>query len=308
MPAAYAHITMVNAVALPKYLDAIPAFPLETKQAVMQQIKFCELGAMSPDYPYLALTLSPDQAHWADLMHYVNTVGMIRAGISQVARLTGEPRLKGLAWLLGYAAHVAADVTVHPVVRLRVGDYEEHKTAHRTCEMHEDVYIFARRMHLQVTLAEFLQGGIGGCGCQGDPNRLDPTIEALWDSMLAESYPAEHAQGAPRFGLWRRGFDLIMEGCSGSTMVCLARHVAPNCGLAYPATDALDSTYLHALQVPGGVLEYEAVFEKALQSISYLWGQVAQGVITGNLGTLATATTWNLDTGQDESNRLVFWS
>ena len=85
MPAAYAHITMINAVALPKYLDAIPGFPQEAKQAVMQETSFCELGAISPDYLYLALTVNPDQAHWADLMHYVSTVGIIRAPVCRLS-------------------------------------------------------------------------------------------------------------------------------------------------------------------------------------------------------------------------------
>ena len=52
--------------------------------------------------------------------------------------MEGEEKRKRLAWLFGYAAHVTMDVTIHPIVELKVGPYAENKRAHRVCEMHQD--------------------------------------------------------------------------------------------------------------------------------------------------------------------------
>ena len=143
MPGAYAHITLVNQAREPARLDAIDEFPDEGKRIAAQNLNFLELGAVSPDYPYLAI-LDGDSGAWADLMHYVNTGGMIQEGIRRARELDGLAQEKCLAWLMGYVAHVATDVTIHPVVQLKVGPYEQNKGAHRHCEMHQDVHIYQR--------------------------------------------------------------------------------------------------------------------------------------------------------------------
>jgi len=50
MPGAYAHITMVNKLKEPQRLERIPGFPHDAIAAVLKYFKFCELGAVSPDY------------------------------------------------------------------------------------------------------------------------------------------------------------------------------------------------------------------------------------------------------------------
>ena len=102
MPAAYAHITLANVLSEPQRLERIPGFPTEAIPAILDYFKFCELGAVSPDYPYLALGDS-GAAIWADLMHYEQTVEVIRAGVRHLRTVEKPARDKGLAWLLGYA-------------------------------------------------------------------------------------------------------------------------------------------------------------------------------------------------------------
>jgi len=51
---------------------------------------------------------------------------------------------------------VVADVTIHPILELKVGSYAEHKMGHRTCEMHQDAYIFQRLNLGDVGLSEHL--------------------------------------------------------------------------------------------------------------------------------------------------------
>ena len=133
MPGAYAHITMVNVLAESARLEGL-GFSNAAASGLLRYFKFCELGAVSPDYPYLVVGDSA-AAKWADLMHYERTGDVLRAGISGVKTLSGDKRDRAFAWLLGYLAHVATDVTIHPVVELKVGEYAQNKTAHRVCEM-----------------------------------------------------------------------------------------------------------------------------------------------------------------------------
>jgi len=101
MPGAYAHITLVNQFRDTNRLDRIDGLPTVAKSALFDWFKFCELGAVSPDYPFLAVGDS-DAAEWADLMHYTRTGEIIRAGVKHLRLLHGEPQRKCLAWLLGY--------------------------------------------------------------------------------------------------------------------------------------------------------------------------------------------------------------
>lgn len=63
--------------------------------------------------------------------------------------------------------HVAADITVHPVVELKVGPYAQNQTAHRTCEMNQDAFIWQRLNLGELGYADRVQQNIGSCtrGC-----------------------------------------------------------------------------------------------------------------------------------------------
>jgi hypothetical protein len=309
MPAAYAHITLVNELSEPTRLEKIPDFPEQAIGAVSLHFKFCELGAVSPDYPYLALG-DQKAAVWADYMHYEQTVEVIRVGIRHLRTVEEKPRQKGLAWLLGYGAHVATDMAIHPVVKLKVGPYAENKTPHRECEMHQDAYIFPRRMNLgEIGLSEHLTSGIGQCGDPADQDRLDADIEALWRAMLRGAYPEEYSKNPPDLHKWRRGFKLIVDKIAeeGNRLCPLARHVAAGLDLMYPAADQIDMGYIINLRVPGGgTQEYEAIFDRAIQSVGSFWQMIARGVLAGDDGRLAAYRSWNLDIGCEET--LVYWS
>ena len=173
MPGAYAHITLVNLAREPARLEAGPGLPKPAALALGRWFKYCELGAVSPDYPYLALGAA-GAAAWADRMHYQRTGDMIKAGIECVRALTGAPRDKALAWLFGYAAHVITDTTIHPVVELKVGPYAQNKKAHRECEMNQDAYIFQRLNIGGVGVADYLESSIEQCGPAD--GSLDPII------------------------------------------------------------------------------------------------------------------------------------
>lgn len=309
MPGAYAHITLVNVLKEPRHLDAIAGFPDVAKAAALKYFKYCELGAVSPDYPYLAVG-DKGAASWADAMHYTRTGEMIHAGVRRLRDLQGAAQQKCLAWLLGYAAHVATDVTIHPVVELKVGPYEQNKTHHRVCEMNQDAYIF-RRLNLGgIGLAEHLDAGIGACGSDG-AKALDTDIRALWDGMLRDVHAQAYAANPPNLDKWHRGFKLVVDNFAeeGEKLLPFARHVAVGQGLTYPTREEVDmAEYIEDLAIPNGRLHYDQIFDRAVGNVGLVWGWVAAGALQGDEAYAARIGNWNLDTGRDPSGRHVFWS
>jgi len=308
MPGAFAHITLVNELKEPLRLEGISGFNPDAITAVLDFFKFCELGVVSPDYPYLAVGDS-NAAKWADMMHYINTGDMIKAGIRHIKKLRGHNRRKAFAWLLGYSAHVATDVTIHPVVELKVGPYAENKTAHRVCEMHQDAYIFQRLNLGPVGLSEHLDSGIWGC-CEANSDRLDTVISGLWSSMLQETHPEEFAGNPPDIDKWHRRFKVMVDeiGEEGNRLMPISRHLAVNCGLTYPASDNIDQQFIKSLKVPKGHMDYDTIFDKAIDSVASVWSLVAKAIFANDNTYLAQIGHWNLDTGKDINDQYVFWS
>lgn len=80
-------------------------------------------------------------------------------------------------------------MTIHPVLELRVGPYQDNKGEHRRCEMHQDAFIFPRVMNVgDVGLTDHLASGIAACHAADAEDQMDPTIEQLWLSMLEAAY------------------------------------------------------------------------------------------------------------------------
>lgn len=306
MPGAYTHMTMANLAAERRALERLPGFPPEAIRACGRWLKFCELGAVSPDYPYLEIGNSRAK-RWADLMHYMRTDGVIRAAIQRLRALRGDAFDKGLAWLLGYTAHVVMDVTIHPVVNLRVGPYEENQTAHRVCEMNQDVYVFFGRMGLELRLAEHIDNGLGACS---DPDGgLDRDIRALWTAALTDAYPEEAASNAPAPDAWHFCFRHVVDAIEhGGWLSAMSRHIARDIGLVYPRREALDMTYIEKLPTPlGGTIHFDALFDQARENVHRVWTVVAAGALGRDDRYTTALADWNLDTGKDPSGRLVFW-
>ena len=309
MPGAYAHITLVNILKETPRLEAIPGFPRAAIPAVLDYFKFCELGAVSPDYPYLALG-DKDSAKWADAMHYTQTGQMIHAGIRRVRTMQGETQNKCLAWLLGYSAHVTTDVTIHPVVELKVGSYHGHEKEHRICEMHQDAHIFHRLNLGEIGLSEHLDSGISACCETTNKNKMDQDIARLWDEMLRDVHPADYQSNRPDIHKWHKGFRFVVDkiGEEGNKLMPIARHVAVGLGLTYPARNEIDKQFVENLKVPNGRLHYDVIFDNAIKNVGNVWQMVASGVITRDENYAGKISAWNLDTGRDDKDKLVFWS
>lgn len=306
MPGAYAHITLVNLAREPARLEAGPGIPGAAALALGRWFKYCELGAVSPDYPYLAMKSEANA--WADLMHYEHTGDMVKAGVKAAQGLAGPAREKAFAWLLGYAAHVITDATIHPVVELKVGPYAQNKRAHRVCEMHQDAYIFQRLKLGAIGLSEHLDSGINQCGTAD--GSIDPVIAKEWRDMLQTCHPAIFVSNPPDIDDWHRGFDRMVDDIAeeGNRLMPLARHVAVGCGLTYPAVSEIDlAEYIDGLETPHGQLPYDQIFDKALGHVIEGWHLIATGVFEGSTTYQAAFGSWNLDTGRDPSGRMVLW-
>lgn len=306
MPGAYAHITLVNLLKETRRLQALD-IPDEVATALLDYFKFVELGAVSPDYPYLSLR-DKTAARWAEAMHYDRTGETIQLGARRLRGMQGESRRKGVAWLLGYAAHVATDVTIHPVVELKVGAYKGHEKAHRVCEMHQDSYIFQRLDLGGIGLAEHLDRGICACGTAGAKG-IDPDIRALWQSMLEGVHIEETRANPPNLDKWHRGFKTVVDdiGEEGNRLLPIARHVAVGLGLTYPAPKDIDPQYIKNLQVPNGRQNYDQIFDFAINNVGQVWSWLAKGIMNADEPMLARLGNWNLDTGR-ENGHFVFWS
>ncbi|MEW5858674.1 MAG: zinc dependent phospholipase C family protein [Cyanobacteriota bacterium] len=227
MPGAYAHITLVNLLRDTRRLERIPGLPTEAIPAVLDYLKFCELGSVSPDYPYLSIG-DTDAKKWADQMHKHKSGDMLKSGVKNLMEFSGEAKRKGLAWLMGYAAHVVADVTVHPVIEMKVGEYESNKRPHRVCELNQDAYIFPRLNLGGIGLSEYLKSGISKCCNTNNSRKLDKDIRELWISMLRDTYPEEFKTNPPKINKWHSVFKWVVDKVveEGNRLFPFARHLA----------------------------------------------------------------------------------
>ncbi len=135
----------------------------------------------------------------------------IETGIRVLAKMPPSPaREKVLAWLLGFTAHVIMDVTVHPVVGLKVEPYEENKKAHCICEMNQDTYIFQTRMNLDIHYSSQLKAGICKCSDPADEDRIDPDIFYVWNEMFRGVDMALFTTKMPDINVWHDCFEDIV--------------------------------------------------------------------------------------------------
>jgi hypothetical protein len=305
MSGAYAHLAVVNDAQ--KRAEAA-GLREDTLASLGLYLKYLELGSVSPDYPYLALKRR--QKKWADAMHYTHNATLLRAGVAAVAALPADQQSKTTAWLLGFAAHMTTDMTIHPVVEMRVGPYQGNESEHRRCEMHQDAFIFPKVMNVGETgLSEHLASGIATCHAPGDENLIDPTIGRVWNAMLAAAYPDVGGEDPPAPSAWHCGFRDVLSTMAGvNHLFPFARHVSADLNLAYPVEGDVDMSYIQGLRTPQGQLDYEALFEKARSNVLAVWKGLDDALSAGRSDALDELEDWNLDTGRSvQTGRLVFW-
>jgi hypothetical protein len=304
MPGAFAHITAVNLASSNSDLMKLD-MPKKAKLILSTEKRFMELGCVSPDYPYLKLGDSK-QNEWADRMHYSNVDVLIKKLIHLTRELSGEAQGIAFAWLSGYVAHVICDITIHPVVQLRVGPYEQNKKEHRICEMNQDSHIWKRLNLGDIGLADRVRLNIGSCTSSVKANQLESVIHDLWLNALEYTFPDECNKTPPQIHYWHRGFLRIVDNVDeGYRLFPFARHVAASAGIVYPAPDDIDMSYIKNLDTPLGTRNYDEVFDLAIENVQKYWCILAKAIYEE--GDDSMFLSWNLDTGFCENNALTAW-
>lgn len=311
MPGAYAHLTMVldNTD-----IDSLSAcgIPDSLAYQLSENSRYAELGAISPDMPYLAhFGRSEISNRWADRMHHARTGARLRAGVDAVRGLSGDPaQPKALAWLMGFAAHVAFDVTMHPVVNAKVGGAygPATKAEHQKCEMHQDVHLITERHGLtDPAKADIVSTGLAMLFHPEDDDRLDPVVTSVWRHMLDSSGDTEAMGSVPDIDGWFDGFTDVMGLIEGAgALVAIGRHVVPNA--MYPMRDTVERSYIDGLTTPAGSMNYLDIYKKAGGHVRDLWRDIHVAAMLDQRAALERVGAWNLDTGMDdENNQSVFW-
>ncbi|UXH99954.1 zinc dependent phospholipase C family protein [Photobacterium sp. TY1-4] len=303
MPGAYAHISAAYLAAEKVQQSALQAAPQQARNILSRHQKFIELGSVSPDFPYLKIGDLAQNA-WADRMHYEQVGVFIRHCIAEVEKLSGTSQEKAFAWLCGYVAHVATDITIHPVIERRVGPYEANQMEHRICEMHQDVHICRRFGLSEEHRIERLANSIGTCTHAEDNRQLDPAISNLWEQCLMATFGRDPTVESPMIHDWYTGYLTVLTGIEeGHKLLPFARHVGAQLGLVYP--EQVDDSYIRELKTPLGVQHYDQVFDRAVQQIVRYWDITARAVFEA--GETDAFRNWNLDTGRCENGQLTAW-
>jgi len=311
MAGPYAHITLMHELIKSDRLEAVFSPSSGFSEALAEYFSYAVLGAVSPDYPNIARS-NRSAAKWAVAMHCTQPNEMISSGIRHIRNAQEPTRNKLVAWLLGYCAHVATDVTIHPVVQAKVGVYAENQREHRICEMNQDSYIY-RRMNLgEIGESDSFALIIARCGDVDDRTQLDEDIASLWHGMLQDVHPALYTDQPPSCTAWHREFVAKVSDCRAGEvrLFPLAGVISARLELPYPDYSTVDRQFVEKQLIPAKIpfhLHYDEIFDLAAENVLALWKQVERAFISQDTETLYTFENWDLDTGCDESGRLVFW-
>ena len=320
MAGTYSHISLVySLIRDTNLLDSKDYLDQSLKRWLMTHEKFCELGAVSPDYPYMAL-LDEESAGWANVMHYWKTTEFVRNAVDFLKEMDWNQieTQRCIVWLFGYTAHLITDLTIHPVVELRVGPYAQNKTDHRRCELYQDNFIFHEVGLGDIIRAEYVRDcGIRDCGAVNDRKKLYPALAELWMKCLGQVSLTEAKNQLqvtvptqpPKPDKWHKAFvkiaDKVME--EGGSFPPLSRHILEHEALVYTDRSEIDMSYVENLEVPGGARKhYREVFEEARKNVLNGWNELGRALV-GQDRNLFTVRNGDLDTGRDQEGKLIYW-
>lgn len=304
MPGAYAHIAIARSLGTRKTLVDKYDIPSEISQIILEKPEYIELGSVSPDYPYLA-----KQNLWADNMHYKANGSLIKSGIDILAKenINDDATRKKVAWLLGSAAHVIADITVHPIVAGIIGPYEGNERAHRECEVNQDAYAFNKMNWGELCEVDCFETGIKLCSDQS--GHLVPEVVSFWQQLLENNCATDYAANPPLISRWHFGYVNLMDNFAeeANRFAILAPFVV-HFGLACPLSKDVNSIYVSNLLTPtGNRIHYDELFNYAAKNIAQVWKTIACGILGIDTEYKTKIKSWNLDTGMDEFNQLEYW-
>jgi hypothetical protein len=323
MAGAFAHMSVADCLCdEPDFFGAVGRIGEISRYAVTKYKNFCELGAVSPDLPYLDV-LHGDSKGWANVMHYWRTGDIVRAGVSYFSgknlEVQDENNLCSLAWLFGYSAHVATDLTVHPVLVSSGYPYAANPSGHRHCELHQDAYIFKKLNGAEAGDVHYIENcGIDSCADPNAPDKIHPAVRGLWLACLSGIKPAEvniengsvGPTGSPAPDAWFHDYTTRLGEFveQGGGFVLFLRDALESAGYCLPDSGEVDMKYIKDLRTPTGQLvDYNEVFDMAVTNVRTIWLQLA-GALAAKDQAVFVLKNADLDTGEadDTGNQIFF--
>ena len=302
MAGCYTHMTIVSKILDKRVLESI-GLDMRISKMLREWSNYAKLGAVSPDLPYLGFGKK-----WADKFHYERTSQIVREGLDTLFGESFEEAYeKQIAWLFGYAAHLVADLYIHPVIEKKVGPYAENATKHRICEMNQDVWILKKEMFDDVGRCEIFDNTIKTCTETGAEGYfIDKAISEFWNLLIEKVYSPWWSPSPKK---WFSSFITLMDKFAENPdrHLVLTRAVLKNLHYGYPSKPDMD--YVDNLHRPNGEsVSFHTVFNGAVEKVKEYWSQMANAVSTKDVSCF-TLPDGNLDTGKrlSDPETSIFW-
>jgi hypothetical protein len=309
MSANYAHMILVESLC--RQAASIPNLTPAMVMSLQNHTPFCKLGAVSPDCP--EVVGSTGATGYAKIMHHLRTADFVRYAVPQIYSMNfslADTRAC-LAWIFGYVAHLVTDLTVHPVISRKFGDYAKNmknKQQHRFCEFHQDVHLYHKLYGQEIVGSDFLKfSGLAECAVNRSTNKLHPVIVDLWTHCL-EQYPRSETKAyvslpsqSLKPNVWYATHLNLFK-----TVVTKGNPFLQGIGFGYPDVAKLNSIYLRHLPTTSGTaITCEELFEAAKQNIKATWATLALA-LDSNQPALLSLPNADLVTGRaDATGQLV---
>jgi len=163
MPASLAHMLIAQRVRNRLLKDNDAQVAEFAADVLAKHPKYMELGSLGPDIPYFGpkSLVNPHKPigvdQWSYQLHSkspnvfpLRMIELLWRESDPRVEMWGESDKCKLAFICGYLTHIAADQVIHPLVNFVAGPYyqsHEARDEHRTCEIHQDVYLLAEQNH-----------------------------------------------------------------------------------------------------------------------------------------------------------------
>jgi len=216
MPSGITHMLLIK-----ELQDYLPD-DSELKYILADNSDYLSIGAVAPDLPYASLAdndfFLSTQGPLADHFHYDLTNQIPLRSLDQLKLLNSSIReqvhRQMFSFFLGYISHLVADGIFHPFIRDKVGDYDNHKSAHRCLEMQLDVLYFEYITKKSGYAAELNYTGIQDelKNYLSSPNH-DSTIR-LFAQLIKEVYKENYT--VREINGWIKGLNRLFELAAGT--------------------------------------------------------------------------------------------
>ncbi len=298
MAGIYAHFVIAELASYSKILEEENL--TELKSSLLEHSNFVLLGANSPDLPY-----PYKEELWGNHMHYDKTGELLSNAIALLKKMSGPKFLKCRAWLMGYVSHLVADTVIHPMVNKICISYDIDPAPHQLCEKHQDAYAFHKLKIGETTQVEYVSSTIAYCS--NSDGELDDDINEFWSQILLKTFPES---GIPQPSQWFERYvflaDKLGEEGSWFHIRALAAALGKEQLLQIPYERIDRKAYINNLPTPIGKCSYEEIINKAVDNTSKAWVALSN-VLCDQPTNFPLFSSWNLDTGRDETGNLLFW-